>query len=307
MVVPSELPKVEMSPGGPSFSAFVQGYWRMSDWQRSPQEHLSFLNQHIELGVTTVDHAHVYGNPSCETLFGEALKLSPSLRDKIEIITKCGIDLISPDNQDEKVNHYNSSREAVLSSVDLSLSRLGVESVDVLLIHRPDYLMELDELAEAFDTLKQAGKVQHFGVSNFSDTQYASLQSRLDSSLVTNQVEINPLNTAVLDDGTLDQLQTLRVRPMGWSCLAGGRFFSEESEQIVRTKYILNKVAEEIGADSIDQVLFAWARRLPSKPVPIIGSGNIERVRSAVASQSLTLTNEQWYRIWVAAKGHGVP
>jgi len=101
---------------------------------------------------------------------------------------------------------------------------------------------------------------------------------------VTNQVEINPLNTAVLDDGTLDQLQTLRVRPMGWSCLAGGRFFSDESEQIVRTKYILNKVAEEIGADSIDQVLFAWARRLPSKPVPIIGSGNIERVRSAVAA-----------------------
>lgn len=307
MLSENKLPKVQMSPGGPSLSSFVQGYWRMTEWQRSTQEHLSFLNQHIELGITTVDHAHVYGDPSCESLFGEALKLSPSLRDKIQIVTKCGIDLVSPNNQDEKVNHYNSSREAVLSSVELSLTRLGVDSIDLLLIHRPDYLADLDELAAAFEALEESGKVQHFGVSNFSDTQYASLQSRLDSSLVTNQVEINPLNTAVLDNGVLDQLQTLRVRPMAWSCLAGGRFFSDESEQVVRTKYILNKVAEEIGAESIDQVLFAWACRLPSKPVPIIGSGNIERVKSALASQKLELTHEQWYRIWVAAKGHGVP
>lgn len=303
----SSAKSVQMSPEGPEFSSFVQGYWRMAEWERNAQEHLKFINQHLELGISTVDHAHVYGNPPCETTFGEALKLSPSLRDKLQIVTKCGIDLVPPSNPDGRVNHYNTSKESIIASVDLSLARLGLEYIDVLLIHRPDYLLDSDEVAGAIELLKIQGKIKHFGVSNFSTEQYANIQSRLDASLTTNQLEINPFNMSALENGTLDQLQCLRVRPMAWSCLAGGRFFKERSEVVSRTVKVLNQLKEELGAASIDQVLFAWVLKLPSKPVPIIGSGNIDRVRTAVESQSLALSREQWYRLWVAAKGHGVP
>jgi len=300
-----------MAPQGPEFSEIVQGYWRMGDWNRSAQEHLSFLKQHIELGITTVDHAHVYGNsPSCEELFGKALSLDANLRDKIQIVSKCGIELI--DNA-EQVNHYNSTPAAITKSVETSLTRLDIDSLDVLLLHRPDWLMDVDAVADCFQRLQQAGKVQHFGVSNFTRSQFSLLQSRLESPLVTNQVEVNPLNMGTINDGTLDQLQQHRVRPMAWSCLAGGRVFSETSEQIHRLKHCLERVAKELSEQvsiapiSIDQVLYAWVMALPSKPVVIAGSGNIERLKSAVDALKLKLSNEQWYRIWVAANGHGVP
>ncbi|GAL04143.1 oxidoreductase aldo/keto reductase family [Photobacterium aphoticum] len=188
-----------------------------------------------------------------------------------------------------------------------SLSRLNVDNIDVLLIHRPDVLMDADEVAEAFAELKAQGKVNHFGVSNFTPSQFDLLQSRLEAPLVTNQVEINPLNFEVAHDGTLDQLQMKRTKPMAWSCLAGGDIFSGQSEQAVRVRNELEAIREEIGAASIDQVIYAWVRRLPSQPLPIIGSGNIDRVRAAVDALTLTLTREQWYRVWVASKGHGVP
>lgn len=298
--------KVSMVPQGPEFSEIVQGYWRMGDWNRSAQEHLSFLKQHIELGVTTVDHAHVYGgDPSCEELFGQALALDPSVRNQIEIVSKCGIELVAHQRQ---VNHYDSTPIAIINSVETSLSRLGVESLDVLLIHRPDWLMDVDAIAECFGSLKKSGKVHHFGVSNFTASQFALLQSRLDTPLVTNQVEINPLNMEVTTDGSLDVLHQNRVRPMAWSCLAGGRIFSESSEQVVRLKSTLEQVAQELGADgAIDQVLYAWCMVLPSKPVAIVGSGNIARVQAAIDSLKLKLSREQWYRIWVAANGFGVP
>ncbi len=298
--------KVCMAPQGPEFSEVVQGYWRMGDWNRSAQEHLSFLKQHVELGVTTVDHAHVYGGkPSCEELFGQALALDPSVRDQIEIVSKCGIELLSDERH---VNHYDSTPSSITKSVETSLSRLKIESLDVLLIHRPDWLMDVDAITECFSSLKQSGKVQHFGVSNFTASQYALLQSRLDAPLVTNQVEINPLNMGVTIDGSLDILQQNRVRPMAWSCLAGGRIFSEASEQVARLKTVLEQVATELGNNvTIDQVLYAWSMALPSKPVAIIGSGNIARVQAAIDSLKLNLSQEQWYRIWVAANGYGVP
>ena len=318
--------QVKVTPGGPQssgaespeieFSEIVQGYWRMGDWNRSAQDHLRFLKQHIELGITTVDHAHVYGsNPSCEELFGSALALDSSLREQIQIVSKCGIEL--RDNSPQ-VNHYNSTPSAITESVETSLRRLGVDNLDVLLLHRPDWLMDVDAVADCFQRLKTSGKVQHFGVSNFTVSQFSLLQSRLETPLVTNQVEINPLNMSAINDGTLDQLQQNRVRPMAWSCLAGGRVFSESSEQMSRLKQCLEQVAKElddqasinqVSADkiTIDQVLYAWVMALPSKPIVIAGSGNIERLKLAVNTLKLKLTQEQWYRIWVAANGYGVP
>ncbi|WP_102505367.1 MULTISPECIES: aldo/keto reductase family oxidoreductase [Salinivibrio] len=285
----------------------VQGYWRLDDWQMTPQQRLSFLKAHIDLGITTVDHADIYGDYRCETLFGQALKLDPSVRDDIQVVSKCDINLVSEAAPNRKINHYDTSYRHILASVDNSLSRLGVEKLDVLLLHRPDALMDADEVAEAFTTLRHHGKVAHFGVSNFTPSQFDLLQSRWDESLVTNQVEINPLRFDVVHDGTLDQLQRLRIKPMAWSCLAGGEMFNGESEQAIRVRDTLHAIGEELGGATIDQVIYAWVMRHPSQPLPIIGSGNIERVKAAKAAYDLNLTREQWYRIWVASKGHNVP
>ncbi|HCG5278300.1 TPA: aldo/keto reductase family oxidoreductase [Vibrio parahaemolyticus] len=299
--------KVVTAPNGPEFSELVQGYWRAADWGMTAQERLSFLKQHIELGITTVDHADIYGNYECEALFGEALALDKSVRDQIQIVTKCDINLCGDKTPERKINHYDTSSAHIYQSVNNSLERLNVDEIDVLLIHRPDVLMDADEVAEAFTELHKVGKVKHFGVSNFTPRQFELLQSRLGKPLVTNQVEINPLNFEVAHDGTLDQMQMLRTRPMAWSCLGGGSIFSGESEQAIRVCNELEAIREEVGATSIDQVIYAWVRRLPSKPIPIIGSGKIERVQTAVNALNIELTREQWYRVWVASKGHGVP
>lgn len=285
------------------FSPLIQGYWRLEQWQMSPQALQRFTEQHLELGITTVDHAAIYGADSaCERQFGQVLANKPALRQQMQIVSKCGIYR----GQAPQVNHYNSSKNAIIQSVNESLSRLNTDYLDLLLIHRPDLLLDADEVAEAFTMLKAAGKVRHFGCSNFTPAQFSLLQSRLDEPLMTNQVEINPVNLQVTEDGTLEQLQQARVRPMAWSCLAGGRLFTDNSEQIERVRHALLSVGEELGTTQIDQVALAWVMALPAKPVPILGSGNIERVQNALGALELRLTHEQWYRIWVASKGHGV-
>ncbi len=301
------MEKITIAPQGPDFSELVQGYWRATEWGMTPQQRLTFLKQHIDLGITTVDHADIYGGYQCEQWFGEALALDPSVREQIQIVSKCDIKLCTPDFPHRKINHYDTSAAHIYESVNNSLSRLGIETLDVLLIHRPDCLMDADEVAEAFNELQKVGKVKHFGVSNFAPSQFELLQSRLHKPLITNQVEINPMNFDVAHDGTLDQLQRLRTRPMAWSCLAGGELFSGQSEQAVRVRKELEQLKDEMGADSLDQVVYAWVRRLPAQPLPIIGSGKIERVEAAVKALSLEMTREQWYRVWVASKGHGVP
>ncbi|OLQ94208.1 oxidoreductase [Vibrio ponticus] len=299
--------KVTVGSQGPDLSELVQGYWRLAEWGMTPQQRLTFLKQHIDLGITTVDHADIYGNYECEQLFGEALKLDPSVRNQIEIVTKCDIKLCSDKFPERKVNHYDTSAAHIYESVNNSLSRLNIEQIDLLLIHRPDVLMDADEVAEAFAELHKVGKVKHFGVSNFTPSQFDLLQDRVHKPLVTNQIEINPLNFEVAHDGTLDQLQKARIRPMAWSCLGGGAIFTGETAQAKRVREELELIRVEVGANSIDEVIYAWVRRLPAKPLPIIGSGKIERVESAINALNIELTREQWYRVWVASKGHGVP
>ncbi|MBL4826325.1 MAG: aldo/keto reductase [Spongiibacteraceae bacterium] len=295
-----------MSPAGPELSVFVQGYWRMDEWGMNPQQRLRFIKQHVELGISTVDHAAVYGSPACELLFGEALKLDPSLRADIEIISKCGINLAGAETNN-KIAHYESTKKRIVASVDKSLSQLGVDYPDGLLIHRPDFLMDADEIAQVFSDLSISGKVKYFGVSNFTPSQVSLLQSRLNEPLLTNQVEINPLNMQVIEDGTLDQLQQMRVRPLAWSCLAGGRVFTEQSEQMLRLRTTLAELADELGGASMEAILYAWTRKLPSNPLVLLGSGKINRTQIALESLDLSLTHEQWYRVWVASKGQDVP
>ncbi|MGR5945164.1 aldo/keto reductase [Enterobacter sp. C4G1] len=295
--------RITLTPQGPEFSRFVMGYWRLMDWNMSPLQLASFIEEHLDLGITTVDHADIYGGYLCEAAFGEALKLVPALRSRMEIVTKCGIATTA--KPEHALGHYITDRDHIVKSAEQSLVNLATDHIDLLLIHRPDPLMDADEVAEAFLNLHQSGKVRHFGVSNFTPAQFALLQSRLPFTLATNQVEISPVHQPLLLDGTLDQLQQLRIRPMAWSCLGGGRLFNDDAFQPLRDE--LTTIAQELNAESIEQVVYAWIMRLPSKPLPIIGSGKIERVRSAIAAEALEMTRQQWFRIRKAALGYDVP
>ncbi|MCM7884309.1 aldo/keto reductase [Enterobacter sichuanensis] len=295
--------RITLAPQGPEFSRFLMGYWRLMDWNMSPLQLASFIEEHIDLGVTTVDHADIYGGYQCEAAFGEALRLVPALRDRMEIVTKCGIATTA--KPEHALGHYITDSAHIIKSAEQSLVNLATDRIDLLLIHRPDPLMDADEVAEAFLNLHQSGKVRHFGVSNFTPAQFALLQSRLPFTLATNQVEISPVHQPLLLDGTLDQLQQLRIRPMAWSCLGGGRLFNDDEFQPLRNE--LETVARELNAGSIEQVVYAWILRLPSKPLPIIGSGKIERVRAALGAEALQMTRQQWFRIRKAALGYDVP
>ncbi|WP_202304324.1 aldo/keto reductase [Dryocola clanedunensis] len=295
--------RITISPQGPAFSRLVMGYWRLMEWNMSPRQLASFIEEHVELGITTADHADIYGGYTCEAAFGDAMRLVPHLREKMEIVTKCGIATTA--NPDHALGHYITDRSHIISSAEASLQKLATDYLDLLLIHRPDPLMDADEVAEAFTELHKSGKVRHFGVSNFTPAQFALLQSRLPFTLATNQVEISPVHQPAILDGTLDQCQQLRIRPMAWSCLGGGSLFNDEAFQPLRDE--LQAVAGEIGAQTIEQVVYAWVMRLPSRPLPIIGSGKIERVRSAIHSLSLEMTRQQWFRIRKAALGYDVP
>ncbi|ENG8676624.1 aldo/keto reductase [Enterobacter hormaechei] len=295
--------RITLAPQGPEFSRFVMGYWRLMDWNMSPVQLANFIEEHLDLGITTVDHADIYGGYQCEAAFGDALKRAPALRERMEIVTKCGIATTAkPENA---LGHYITDSAHIIKSAEQSLVNLATDRIDLLLIHRPDPLMDADEVAEAFLALHQSGKVRHFGVSNFTPAQFALLQSRLPFTLATNQVEISPVHQPLLLDGTLDQLQQLRIRPMAWSCLGGGRLFNDEAFQPLRNE--LETVARELNAESIEQVVYAWILRLPSKPLPIIGSGKIERVRAALVAEELEMSRQQWFRIRKAALGYDVP
>ncbi|MFM1687768.1 aldo/keto reductase family oxidoreductase [Aeromonas salmonicida] len=288
---------------GPTFSRLIMGYWRLMEWQLSPAALLDLMKYHLDLGVTTIDHADIYGGYQCEEAFGNALRLEPSLRDRMEIVSKCGIALTA--KPEHALNHYNTGKAHIIASAEDSLRKLATDHLDLLLIHRPDPLMDADEMADAFISLKQAGKVKHLGVSNFSARQFELLQSRLPFPLVTNQLEISPLNQSTTLDGTLDLCQQLRIKPMAWSCLGGGRLFDGQEYAPLRAE--LEQIRHEVGAQNIEQLVYAWVMMLPSQPLPLIGSGKRERIAAAVAAESIALTRQQWFRIRKAALGYDVP
>jgi predicted oxidoreductase len=289
---------------GPEISSVVCGAWRMSEWGWSSTERLRWIEECADLGATTFDHADIYGGYTVEGLFGEALSLKPGIRNRLQLIGKVGIKLVSPLRPDHSVHQYDTSAAHILRSVDNSLAQLRSDHLDLLLIHRPDPLMDADEVAEALARLIQLGKVRAVGVSNFKPSQFALLNDRI--RLVTNQVELSPLRLDVLHDGTLDQCQQLRVRPMIWSPLAGGALFTSEEAAAQRVRGVLEDLARQ-HRTSATSIAYAWIARLPSRPVPIVGSRRIEAVKDAVSAMSIPLSSAEWTRIWEAATGHEVP
>jgi len=286
-----------------TLSPIVAGLWRIRDWKLDVAARVRWIEQALELGITSFDHADIYGDYQAEALFGEALQAAPALRQRMQLITKCGIRLRSA-SLPYRINYYDTSAAYVRAQVEQSLRKLHTDRLDLVLIHRPDYLMDAAALADTFTTLSREGKVAHWGVSNHSASQFALLDAR--HPLATNQIELSPLQLGALDDGTLDQAQQLGARPMIWSPLAGGRLFSGEDEQAVRVRAEMQRIAERLGI-SLATLAYAWVLRHPSRPRPITGTGRIDGLREAVAALDVSLDAEDWYAIWTASKGHPVP
>ncbi|MES2149753.1 MAG: aldo/keto reductase [Pseudomonadota bacterium] len=302
MMTPA-CPLVPTRAGGLVLSRVVAGMWRMGEWNMMPEQRLAFIEQCIALGVTSFDHADIYGDYGVEGLFGQALRLKPALREQIQLISKCGIKLVSPQRPANTSHHYDTSAAHIAASVDNSLRALGTDRLDLLLIHRPDPLMDFDEVAACFERLRQAGKVHHFGVSNFSRHQFESLNRRI--ALATNQVEFSPLFTAPMFDETFDGLQDLGVSPMIWSPLAGGRLFSAGDANAQALRQVIKQIADAIG-QPFASVVFAWIMQLPCRPLPLTGSGRIEAIETAVAATGITLSRADWFAILQAARGQEV-
>ncbi|MBN3783553.1 oxidoreductase [Burkholderia sp. Ac-20345] len=300
---------ISMGADAEPFSRIVFGMWRIGDWALSARERRALIEAALELGVTSFDHADIYGDYAAEGLFGDVLADAPHLRERMQIVTKCGIRLVSARRPAHGIKYYDTRAAHVVTSVEQSLRALRTDRLDLLLLHRPDPLMDADEVAATFAALRRDGKVREFGVSNFTPAQAALLQDRMAAhgmSLATNQVECSLLHLAPLDDGTFDQAQRWRCPPMLWSPLAGGRLLTEASPAATRVRAAAAWIGDALGV-SATTVLFAWLLALPCRPLPIVGSSRIAALREAVAATRIALGREHWFELLGAARGVEVP
>ncbi len=286
-----------------NFSTLIMGTMRLGLWgvNYNTQQWQEFIENCLELGVTTFDHADIYGDYTTEADFGKVLKAQPGLRNQLQIITKCGIRRVCKQRPDHRIKSYDSSKAHIIWSAENSLKELNIDSIDLLLLHRPDWLMQPDEVAEAFHQLQEAGKVKAFGVSNFTPSQFDLLNDRFP--LVTNQVEISILHRNSFEDGTLDQCLKHHIRPQAWSPMGGGAIFNKGgNEQVNRIQDVLNPLSAKYNATP-DQILLAWLLRHPAGIQPVLGTTKIERVRAAVKALEIQLLQAEWYDLWQAATG----
>lgn len=298
---------VMMSPAGPQVSRTIAGLMRLREWNLSDDQLRGWIQAVLDLGITTFDHADIYGSYTCEGVFGAALGGMPvSVRQQMQIVTKCDIMLLSANRPDTYIHHYDTTTAHIIQSAENSLRELHTDYLDVLLIHRPDPLMDADAVAEALHQLKRAGKILYAGVSNFMPFHFDLLQSRLEFPLVTNQIEFSPLHLDPIYDGTADLAQRLRHAPMAWSPVAGGRLFSGGDERSQRVRVVLEKLAATYRA-GVDQIALAWILMHPARFLPVLGTGNLERIRAAVAAESMMLTRQEWFEVYTASTGHEVP
>jgi predicted oxidoreductase len=288
-------------PEGPVFSRIIAGAWRWHTVSREALDRL--IRTCLDNGITTFDHADIYGDHGNERIFGEALAKDNSLRDKMQIVTKCGIQLSSSHKPENRIKHYNTSKEYIISTAERSIQLLNVEKIDLLLIHRPDPLMDPAEVAEAFGELKKSGKVLNFGVSNFTGDHFDMLQSYLSFPLVTNQIEISLFLPEPLFDGTIDNLMKHKARPMAWSPLGGGKFLAGENEKGNRVLDNLNHFCARYHMNAT-QLLLAWLMRHPSMIFPVVGTTKPERIAESAKTSDTVLDRQDWFEMlkWVTGK-----
>ncbi len=299
---------VSLKPDGLLCSRLVWGVMNWGVWgsQFNTQAMLSLIEQALELGLTTFDHADIYGHYTTEAEFGAALKLSPALRPQLQLVSKCGIHLVTPNRPENVLKSYDTSKGHIIASAERSLKNLHTDYLDLLLIHRPSPLMNPDEVAEAFQQLKKAGKVRYFGVSNFTPSQFLMLQSRTE--LVTNQIEASLFHLDSMFDGTLDQAIQHQSRPVAWGPLGSGQVFGKTVDpQHLKVIEAAKKISQAHGAVwSLDQILLAWLLQHPAGILPVLGTTKIERIQAANQALDLTLDQREWFALLEAARGHEV-
>ncbi|HTD67030.1 MAG TPA: aldo/keto reductase [Candidatus Limnocylindria bacterium] len=267
----------------------------------------------FEAGFTFFDHADVYADGAAEKVFGDVLKQVSGMRERVVITTKCGIRRKGVPNPDSPYR-YDFSAEHITRSCEQSLKRLGIETIDVYQLHRPDYLMDPAEVAGAFEQLKQQGKVREFGVSNFQPHQLSLLQRACSFRLVVHQVEISLAKLNCLEDGTLDQCLSEKIAPLAWSPLAGGRLSdtlpidinSPEHARRIGLRETLDEIARDYGVTRAI-VALAWLLKHPAKIIPVIGTAKPERIREASQAYKLQLSRDEWHRLLEAARGERLP
>lgn len=295
------MERVELTDGL-SFSRLVYGMWRIGDDPDTSEKHVrAKIDACLAQGITTLDQADIYGDYTAEAVLGQSLKADPNLRGQVEIVTKC--DIVAPCGKyaDVACKHYDTSKAHIEASVENSLRDMGTDYIDLLLIHRPDPLMDHDETGAALDGLIKAGKIRAAGVSNFRPWDVELLQSAMSSKLVTNQIEISLARIDPFTDGDLAFHQRQRDAVMAWSPLGGGSLMTDDSD-LTR---LMDGFASEFGVDRA-AVAVAFLLRHPAKILPVLGTNSLERIAKISDATKVNLTRVQWFQLYEAALGREV-
>ncbi|MCJ8237972.1 aldo/keto reductase [Peteryoungia algae] len=286
-----------------TFSRLVYGMWRIGDDADTSAKHVQAkIEACLAQGITTMDQADIYGGYTAEAVLGNALKAAPGLRDKLEIVTKCDIVAPAGRHQAARVKHYDTSAAHITASVEASLSDMGTDHVDLLLIHRPDPLIDPDETGPALDALVASGKVLAVGVSNFRPWDISLLQSSMENNLVTNQIEMSLLATDTFVNGDLAYLQERMVPPMAWSPLGGGRLMDGSKPELLAA---LKRIGVEHGVDET-AVAVAWLLRHPATILPVMGTNSLERIARIADATKVDMDRQTWFELYTLAIGREV-
>ena len=303
----TDMPAITMSKGLPPMSRLVYGCWRLADdLDNSPSAVARKIGLCLDQGITTFDHADIYGDYRCESLFGAALAADRGLASRIQVVTKCGIVLKSPAFPDRRVKYYDTSAAHIKASAETSLKRLGVEAIDLMLIHRPDPFMDHRETGAALDALVDDGLARGVGVSNFMPVDFDLLQSAMKHRLLTNQIEIGLLARAAFINGQIAQLQMKGLAPMAWSPLGGGALFDPGSPAGARLSARLAEIAGEHNVMP-EAVALAWIMAHPTSIMPVVGTNNPERISRIADTLKVGFDRETWYELWTLADGKEIP
>jgi predicted oxidoreductase len=297
------VPRRKLHINGPEISEIVYDVWKLREDSKGyyTGRVLEKIQACLDIGITTFENSDIYGNYACEEIFGNALRKNKYIYQKIEIITKYGIILPIESNY-KSILYYNTSKKHLLSSVENSLEKLGVEKIDLLLLHRPDPLMNPEEVAETFRQLKQEGKVLYFGVTNFSAFQFLTLQSYLDFPLVTNQIELSPTQLNPFLNNVIELCLQLKIKPMAWTPFLADYILQSNDPRTIRMRHILYELSKEHTA-SFEEILLAWLVKHPVGIIPVISTNHIERLELIKDYRKINLSREDWFRIWIAAVG----
>jgi len=275
--------------------------WGVWDKNLTTKEMENLIQLCIENKITTFDHADIYGSYTTEADFGKAFHTSKISREKLQLITKCGIQMIAEKRPENKIKHYEYSKEYIIWSAEQSLKKLKTDYVDVFLLHRPSPLMQADEIAEAVEKLKSEGKIIDFGLSNFTSSQTELIRQKTEVSY--NQVQFSATNYESMVDGSFDYMQTHGIRPLSWNPL--GTVFREDTKQTRRLKKLLAELVQKYGFGS-DTLLLAWILKHPAAVIPIAGTVNIARIQSLMKAVELEMDKEDWFAIWTESMGDDV-